>query len=269
MAIEDLRFTPRLLSKPAPRGLIAETTLQHFVIVTYWVDPSTLRKHLHPRFEPVCLSVDGRSHRALISAVTFLDRDFRFVACPWIPRSFGQTNYRAYVEDTHTGDQVAWFFGTCLDSLAVAVPRYLWKLPWHRARMTFDCQYDAAAARYSTFSVMTRSHWAPAQLVLEDSGQPPTQLAGVSNLEAGLVLLTHPMRGYFFRRDGVLGSYTIWHDRTTPTVGEIREARYPLLQRLELVPEGERGGIHSVLLQPSIDFTIYLPPSKVNSERAG
>ena len=135
--------------------------------------------------------------------------------------------------------------------------------------MTFDCQYDAAAARYSTFSVMTRSHWAPAQLVLEDSGQPPTQLAGVSNLEAGLVLLTHPMRGYFFRRDGVLGSYTIWHDRTTPTVGEIREARYPLLQRLELVPEGERGGIHSVLLQPSIDFTIYLPPSKVNSERAG
>jgi len=134
MAIEDLRFTPRLLSKPAPRGLTAETTLQHFVIVTYWV---------------------------------------------------------------------------------------------------------------------------------------ATQLAGVSNLEAGLVLLTHPMRGYFFRRDGVLGSYTIWHDRTTPTVGEIREARYPLLQRLELVPEGERGSIHSVLLQPSIDFTIYLPPSKVNSERAG
>jgi hypothetical protein len=91
-------------------------------------------------------------------------------------------------------------------------------------------------------------------------------LSGVSNLEAGLVLLTHPMRGYFFRRDGVLGSYAIWHDRTTPTVGEIREARYPLLQRLELVPEGDLRSIHSVLLQPNIDFTIYLPPSSVSSE---
>jgi uncharacterized protein YqjF (DUF2071 family) len=205
----------------------------------------------------------------LVSAVTFLDRDFRFVACPWITRSFGQTNYRAYVEDTETGEQAAWFFGTCLDSLAVAVPRYLWKLPWHRARMAFDCQYDAAAARYSTFEVTTRSRWAPARLVVEDSGQPPTELSGVSHLEAALVLLTHPTRGYFFRRDRSLGSYRIWHDRATPTVGAIREARYPLLHRLELVPEGDRGSLHSVLLQPHIDFTIYLPPSKITSKRAG
>lgn len=263
--IEDLRFTPTLLSKPAPRGLTVETTLQHFAIVTYWVDPLSLRKHLHPRFEPVCLAVDGSSARALVSVVTFLDRDFRLVACPWIRRSFGQTNYRAYVHDTVTGEHVAWFFGTCLDSLSVAVPRHFWQLPWHRARMAFDCQYDAAAARYSTFNVTTRSPWAPGQLVLEDSGQAPTQLPGVMNLEAALVLLTHPMRGYFFRRDGALGSYAIWHDRMTPTVGEIREARYPLLERLELVPEGDRGRIHSVLLQPSIDFAIYLPPSKVHS----
>ena len=263
--IEDLRFTPTLLSKPAPRGLTVETTLQHFAIVTYWVDPPSLRRHLHPRFEPVCLAAAGSSARALVSVVTFLDRDFRLVACPWIRRSFGQTNYRAYVRDTETGEHVAWFFGTCLDSLSVAVPRHLWQLPWHRARMDFDCQYDAAAARYSTFNVTTRSRWAPGRLVLEDSGQAPAQLAGVMNLEAALVLLTHPMRGYFFRRDGALASYAIWHDRATPTVGEIREARYPLLERLELVPEGDRGRIHSVLLQPIIDFVIYLPPSKVHS----
>jgi hypothetical protein len=59
MSIEELRFTPTLLSKPVPRGLAVETTLQHFAVVTYWVDPSTLRKHLHPRFEPVCLHRDG------------------------------------------------------------------------------------------------------------------------------------------------------------------------------------------------------------------
>jgi hypothetical protein len=52
LAIEDLRFTPRLLTKPAPRDLTVETTLQHFAIVTYWVDPVSLRKHLHHGLSP-------------------------------------------------------------------------------------------------------------------------------------------------------------------------------------------------------------------------
>src|SRR5712675_1156604 len=142
MSIESLRFTPNLLTRPAPSGLAVETTLQHFAIVTYWVDSSALRMHLHPRFEPVCLSIDGKGSRSLVSVVTFLDRDFRFVACPWPTWTFGQTNYRAYVLDTETGEQAVWFFGTCLDSISVWVPRYMWKLPWHRAHMTFDCRYD-------------------------------------------------------------------------------------------------------------------------------
>jgi uncharacterized protein YqjF (DUF2071 family) len=265
-SIEDLRFTPELLSRPFPRGLAVETTLQHFAIVTYWVDPSALRRLIHSRFEPVCLAINGRSPRALVSVVTFFDRDFRFVAWPHFKRSFGQTNYRAYVLDTITGEQAAWFFGTCLDSASVAVPHYLWRLPWYRARMDFDCRYDQAAGRYSMFNVRTRSKWAPGRLAIADSGKAPAELAGVSNLEAALVLLTHPMRGFFFRRDGALGSYAIWHDRTHPTVGTVQEAAYPLLQRLGLVDEGDQRDIHSVLVEPKIDFTIYLPPSRVKPE---
>ena len=263
MSIEDLRFTPSLLSKPLPRGMAVETTLQHFAIVTYWVDSDRLRTHLHPRFEPDVVQVGEGSSRALVSVVTFLDRDFRFVACPWFTGSFGQTNYRAYVMDTHTGEHAAWFFGTCLDSLSVAVPRYVWKLPWHRARMRFDCRYDEALGRYSTFSVATESQWAPGRLTLEDSGEPPNALAGFSNLEAGLLLLTHPLRGYFFRRDGGLGSYAIWHPRMEPTVGTVKAATYPLLDRLDLVAQGDTRSVHSVLLRRSIDFTIYLPPVRV------
>ena len=269
MSIEDLRYTPKLLTKPVPRGLAVETTLQHFAIVTYWVDPSNLRRHLHPRFEPVCLNVNGGSRQALVSVVTFLDHDFRFVMLPWFKRNFGQTNYRAYVEDTQTGQHVAWFFGTCLDSVSVAVPRHLWKLPWHRARMDFTCRYDHAAQRYAIFRVTTRSGWAPARLVIEDSGKPPSDLAGLSNLEAGLVLLTHPLQGYFFRQDGALGSYAVWHERAKLTLGMVQEARYPLLQQLGLVEEGDLSNIHSVLLEPGIDFTIYLPPSRVNLESTG
>jgi uncharacterized protein YqjF (DUF2071 family) len=249
--------------------MAAETTLQHFAIVTYWVDPSVLRKHLHPRFEPVCLAVDRKSRNALVSTVTFLDRDFRFSMIPRFKRSFGQTNYRAYVLDTQTGEYAAWFFGTCLDSISVIVPRYLWRLPWHRARMNFDCEYDQAAERYATYNVRTHSSWSPAYLAIEDTGKAPSQLPGIVNLEAGLVLLTHPMRGYFFRQDGALGSYSIWHDRTHATMGRVREANYPLLEQLGLVEGGNLSEIHSVLIQPSIDFVIYLPPFKVKVDPSG
>ncbi len=262
-SVEDLRFTADLLVKPPPRGLAVETTLEHFAIVTYWVDPAALARHLHPRFEPVALAADGVQARALVSVVTFLDRDFRFVAFPWWTGRFGQTNYRAYVRDTETGEHVVWFFGTCLDSLSVVVPHYAWRLPWHRARIAFDCRYDRAASRYAHFAVTTESSWSPARLVLEDSGSPVARLAGVGNLEAALVFLTHPLRGYFFRRDGALGSYRIWHERANLTTGRAIAAEYPLLDRLGLVAIADLQSVHSVLLQPAIDFTIYLPPRRV------
>jgi hypothetical protein len=262
--MKNLRFTSAALSRPTPRGLAAETTLQHFVIVTYRVDPAVLRRLVHPRFEPDCIAAEGHGPSALISVVTFLDRDFRFVACPWPRVSFGQTNYRAYVTDTETGEHVAWFFGTCLDSISVTIPRYVWNLPWHRARMDFDCRFDESTARYTAFSVVTRSRWAPATLEVSDTGRPPRRLDGFPDLEAGLVLLTHPLRGYFHRRDGSLGRYAIWHERMAPTDGAITAARYPLLKELGLLAkEDEIGSVHSVLLQRRIDFTIYLPPRRV------
>ena len=37
-SLDELRFTPTLLLKPAPTILTTETTLKHFVTVTYAVD---------------------------------------------------------------------------------------------------------------------------------------------------------------------------------------------------------------------------------------
>ena len=54
-----------------------------------------------------------------------------------------------------------------------------------------------------------------------------------------------------------------------PTWGQVQSASYPLLQTLDLVEAGDVSGIHSVLLQPAIDFTIYLPPFKVRERNAG
>ena len=258
--LASLRFTPEMLTRPDPGRSGAETTLDHFAIVTYYVDPTLLKRHLHPRFEPLRVGALDGSSRALVSVVTFFDRDFRFTRWPRAARSFGQTNYRAYVVDRTTGRHVAWFFGTCVDSIAVAIPRYLWRLPWHRSRMTFDCSYDDRARRYATYRVTTASSWAPGELEIEDSGMPPTAFPGFASLEPAQVILTHPLEGYYFRRDNRLGSYRIWHERMQTTEGGVTHARYPLLADLGLVPLGDTRNVHSVLLQREIPFTVYLPP---------
>lgn len=263
MSLGNLRFTRERLTRPPSTRWCAETTLHHFAIVSYLVDARALRRHLHPRFEPDVLECGHGAGKAVVSVVTFLDRDFRFAGLPWVRASFGQTNYRAYVTDRQTGEHVVWFFGTCVDSMTVAIPRYAWKLPWHRARFDFSCVRDPTSDRYRSFAVRTSSQWAPATLMLDDLGRAPGELDGFDDLECGLVFLTHPLRGYFFRRDGALGSYSIWHDRLRATGGRVIEARYPLLETLGLVPLGETTSIHSVLIQPSVDFTIYLPPTLV------
>jgi uncharacterized protein YqjF (DUF2071 family) len=93
-----LRFTRERLTRPATRWC-AETTLHHFAIVGYLVDPAALGRHFHPRFEPDLVECGAAAGTALVSVVTFLDRDFRFAALAWARASFGQTNYRAYVTD--------------------------------------------------------------------------------------------------------------------------------------------------------------------------
>jgi len=259
----SLRFNAEMLSKIAPSGMDVQTTLAHFAIVTYMVDPDILRTHVHERFELDCITASDGSQMALISVVPFLDRDFRFVRMPWPKWSFGQTNYRAYVRDRVTGEHVVWFFGTSLASATVCIPRFVWKLPWYHAQIRFDTSYDNESHRYTKYRMVTQSKWAPAELDLTDTGEPVEHLPGFEELEAGLVTLTHPLTGYFYLRDGSLGSYSIWHDRLNLTRGEVVTARFPLLDTLGLVPTGDVSAIHSVMIQPETEFTIYLPPKAV------
>jgi hypothetical protein len=78
-----------------------------------------------------------------------------------------------------------------------------------------------------------------------------------------MLALTHPLTGYYRRRDGVLGTYAIWHDRLRPTVGRLRSARFGLFDRLGVVPYAEQARPHSVLVQRRTEFTVYLPPRRV------
>jgi hypothetical protein len=250
--------------KPRLGGLDVETRLAHFALVTYAVDPARLRPLVDPRYDLDYVSdAQGRT-RALISAVPFEDQDFHFAVLPRPRFRFGQTNYRAYVADRATGERLVWFFGTTLDSSFVAVPRYAWKLPWHPGSIRFDCAYDDAIRRYSRYRMKTESDWAPVELELEDTGIPPERLEGFDDLETGLFVLTHPLKGVFHRRDGRLGGYSVWHERLRCTAGRVVNANFGLFTRLGLLDAADQSTPHSVLIQRETEFSILLPPRRLD-----
>jgi len=256
--MERLSFTPGMLRRPTPTGIDAVTTLRHFAIVTWAVPPERLRPFVHPRFELDCVEVGG-APRALLSAVPFEDQDFRAAAFPSPRWRFGQTNYRVYVRDRRTSRRAVWFLGTTLGSLSVALPRFVWRLPWHYGRFEIDCRQDASG-RYVSYRVATRSRWAPALLELAHEPETPPSFPGFPDAETALVVLTHPLEGYYTRRDGRLGSYSVWHEPLAPASGRVVTARLGLLDRLGLVPFAEQAEAHSVLVQPRTEFLIRLPP---------
>ncbi|MFO0659033.1 MAG: DUF2071 domain-containing protein [Polyangiaceae bacterium] len=253
------RYSKENLTRPEPGLMGVTTTLHHFSIVTYAIEPDRLRPFVSPRLDLELVNIDGHP-RALISAVSFLDTRFR-AARFWTPsQTFCQTNYRAYVIDRETKERAVWFFGTRWARTLVLVPRFVWRLPWHHATTTFECERDESTGVYRRYAMRTESKWAPVDLELEGENEDLRGVEGFDDDETGQVVLTHPLRGYYYRRDGVVGTYSIWHDRLRLKRARVKRSRWGLFERLGLVNEAERDRPHSALIQATSDFTIYLPP---------
>lgn len=253
------RFSDALLARPRTGWMDVTSTLGDFAIITFAVAPEALARHLPEGFAPDVVRLDDGRHVALISAVPFFDLDFRFGFAPWLRFRFGQTNYRAYV--VHRGRRAVWFFGTSLATRWVAIPRHLWKLPWHRARMEWETRWDGERCRH--YRLRTDGAWGAADIELEGDDAVADRLDGFADAEAAAVVLTHPLDGYFRRRDGRLGTYSVWHDRLVLRVGRAVRARFALFERLGLVAPDQTP--HSVLLQRATEFIIFLPPRALPS----
>ncbi|WP_188196960.1 DUF2071 domain-containing protein [Nonomuraea sp. SYSU D8015] len=238
--------TPR----PRLRWYHAETDLDDFAIVSYRVDADALARHLPEGFAPMKMSfADGPG--TLISAVAFKDRDFHFRFLPQIGIDCGQINYRAYV--TAYGKPGVWFFGTRLDHPVVAIPQHLWGMPWRRDRIRIEADWDGAPARW-------RLDAGDARCEATELPQPLTLLDGFADESDWLERLTHPTQGWYRRRDGGVGVYSIWHPVMRPRYFTAAAASFPVFERLGLITPDTPP--HSILAQPRLHFDIHTPPRR-------
>lgn len=240
------RGTPR----PRPRWHHAQTELDDFAIVSYRVPADALARHLPAGFTPMRLAFDD-GQGALVSAVAFRDRDFRFRFCPPAAITCGQINYRAYV--TAYGRPGVWFFGTSLDHPVVAVPRYLWGMPWGRDRIRVEAEWNDTPARW-------RLNAGGAACEAAELPEPPARLDGFTGESHWMELLTHPVQGWYRHRNERVGTYSIWHPPMRPRYFAALSARFPVFERLGLITSETPP--HSVLIQPRLHFDIHTPPRR-------
>lgn len=259
---QPLKLKDYLHHRPEPSGLDVICKLQHFSIITYAVDPDRFSGLIPKRFALDTIEINGQE-KALISVVPFIDVDFTSAKYPFPNFTMGQTNYRIYIVDTLTGERCVWFLGTTLDSWTVFVPRFLWNLPWFSGAVNFDCEFDSAKGIYNKYKMETTATWAPAEIELKQIANSELCLTGFPDNETGLVFLTHPLAGFYHRRDGKLGTYRVWHKQLNLRSAKLVSARFGLLSRMNLVTEAEQQLPHSVLIEPINEFTIYLPPQVV------
>jgi hypothetical protein len=231
--------------------------LVDFALVTFDVDPSGLAGALPQGLTPEVRRLDDGRERGFVSAVSFRDVDFRFAVAPVVRRSFFQTNYRAYVRGPD-GERAVHFFGTTLDSVWSVIPRRIWGMPWHPGQTTIEATW--AGDRCLTYRHHCEPGWGGANVELSGTEAPLGRLDGFADLDDGALVLTHPLDGFFLHPTGRLGRYSVWHERLRPTVGKARRAGYEVFERLGLVAPGQEP--HSVLLQPSVEFDVLLPPTR-------
>lgn len=267
VAVERLNDTGHPLAltpheRRPPGWLSVDVTLCHLTLLTYAVEPQRLRAHIPDLFELELVTLDDGRRAGLISVVNFYDDRFRNARCPLFPMSFGQTNYRAYIR--HEGKAAAWFFATTLGSLFNVIPRSVWRLPWYRARYHFEARQRPGSTVYSRLNSSAQCpETGRFEIHATDTGEAIDRLDGFADRETTLNILTQPVDGFLQRRDGALTTYSVWHPLFTPTLGRVEHIRCDLLQHLDLVSKEALSQPHSLMIQPSIDYTIYLPPRRL------
>ncbi len=260
---EPRRMKDYLIDRPKPKGIDVVCGLKHFSIITYAVPAARFHGIFPERFELDTISINGQE-MGLVSVVPFIDVDFTSAAFPFPRFTMGQTNYRIYIIDRSTGEKCVWFLGTTLDSWTLSVPRYLWNLPWHKGKVSFECNFNESTGLYERYKMDTLSTWAPASVELTQLEDNPSNFPGFPDTESALVYLTHPLAGFYYRRDGRLGTYRVWHNELKVRPAFLKSAKFGLLADLGIVKLSEQNSPYSVLIEPINEFTIYLPPTVIN-----
>jgi hypothetical protein len=130
-------------------------------------------------------------------------------------------------------------------------------MPWHPGRTSIEATWAEPVCRSYRHICDGKRNAVDATFTGTDAR--PGRLDGFISPADAAAVLTHPLDGLFSHPSGRLGRYSVWHPRLEPTVGVAERASYAVFERFGLIELDAEP--HSVLLQPSVEFDVHLPPT--------
>ncbi len=253
----------RRIATRSKRSLLdVNTLLEHFAIVSYRVPVERMSTLIPKPFKLWTYFVKGKEY-ALVSAVTFKDKDFSFYRISRFPKfNFYQTNFRAYIYHETTMEPLAWFFGTTLGSITNIIPKKRWKMPWNRGK--YSCDFELQDHKYLKYKMNFKSKFGESRVDIESSDKPMELTEGFDTLEQQKLILTHPVIGYYHSGKSNIGTYEIWHQEMNMHHGRAKDLYYGQFDDLGFLSASEMKKPHSILLTKEIEFDILLPPRMVD-----
>ena len=253
----DIRIKNRLKRS----FLDVNTRLEHFAIISYKVPVEKINHFIPKPFKLWTFNEKGIEY-ALISAVLFKDKDFSFYRISKYPKfNFFQTNFRTYIIDERDQTHSAWFFGTTLGSYTSLIPKRIWKMPWEYGKYNFE--YKLEEKQYIAYKMKFRSKQGDGIANIKSTGNEMKLLQGFDSIEQQILILTHPVIGYYNLSGKELGTYEIWHPKIDLKEGIAIKVYFELFERLGFLSKHEMNKPHSILLTPEIEFDILLPPRSI------
>jgi hypothetical protein len=253
--------TNKRVTKRLAKGFFdINTKLEHLAIISYKVPVEKIKHKIPKPFKLWTFEEEGKEF-TLVSAVPFRDRDFCFYKIAnFFKLNFFQTNYRTYVIDERNGNHCAWFFGTTLGSITYLLPKFYWKMPWEYGKYNFH--YLTEGEFYNRYEMSFDSNHGKGVVSIKSTKKEMSLLDGFSSMEEQILILTHPVHGYYKINDVTNGSYEIWHPVMKLHHGEPIRVYFELFEKLGFLTQQEMLNPHSILITPEIEFDILLPPQK-------
>lgn len=241
-----------------PSGLDRFTTAQvdveNFALITHAVPARRLRPLVPQRFELQTFLDGSGEEMGFISSSSFCNRQIHWSAARYPAHDFDQSTFRTYV--THRGRLGAYFFATYVGTRLSFLGQKM--VAMHTERAAFDVDIEMDESGYHRYSSRARAD--SEELCFElTATEPPSAKPPFESGEEHAQFITYRLHGY---AEPILGGVTygpIEHRPMDPWEGRLIAGRFELWERLGLLPEEEWSSPFSVLVEPSVRFTLHPP----------
>lgn len=242
----------------SPSGLdrltTAQVDVQNFALITHAVPAQRLRRLVPDRFQlETFVDAEGRE-MGFISASSFCNRQIHWSAARYPAHDFDQSTFRTYVR--HKGRHGAFFFATYVGTRLSFVGQVL--VAAHTSLANFEVDIQMNDKGYQRYASQARTGTEELQFVLQATDVPKAKPPFDTGDEHAQ-FITYRLHGYAHPPVGGVTYGPIDHRHMDPWEGRLLEGRFDLWDRLGLLPQDEWLEPYSVLVEPSVRFTLHPP----------